>query len=86
MILDAQFSTKHFMTKPQLLTQTASVAAGLPYTIILCFVTIATWRALAMEVGDLNPYGPDFTVGLIDPFTMLRPQLWAGFLKNLFIA
>ncbi|XP_063676166.1 glycine betaine transporter 1-like isoform X2 [Bolinopsis microptera] len=66
--------------------QTASVAAGLPYTIILCFVTVALWRALAMECGDLNPYGPDFAVSLVDPFSTLRPRLWLGFIKNLFIA
>jgi len=65
--------------------QTASVAAGLPYTIILCFVTMATWRALAMECGDLNPYGPDFAVSLVDPFSTMRPKLWFGFIKNLFI-
>ena len=65
--------------------QTASVVAGLPYTVILCFVTISMWRALAMEHGDLDPYGPDFAVSLIDPFTRLQPKLWLRFLKNIFI-
>lgn len=65
--------------------QTASVAAGLPYTIILCFVCIATWRALAMETGDLNPYGPDFAVALIDPISTMRPQLWLGVIKNILL-
>ncbi|KAL5264104.1 hypothetical protein ACHWQZ_G005250 [Mnemiopsis leidyi] len=63
--------------------QTASIVAGLPYTIIMCFVTMATWRALAMETGDLNPCGPDFSVGLVDPFTTLRPKLWFGCIKNI---
>lgn len=65
--------------------RTASVVAGLPYTVILCFVTISMWRALAMEHGDLDPYGPDFAVSLIDPFTRLQPKLWLRFLKNIFI-
>ena len=61
------------------------MAAGLPYTIILCFVCIATWRALAMETGDLNPYGPDFAVSLVDPFSTMRPKLWLGVLKNILL-
>ncbi|XP_063675063.1 uncharacterized transporter Mb0941-like [Bolinopsis microptera] len=65
--------------------QTASVAAGLPYTIILCFVCVSTWRALAMEAGDLNPYGPDFAVSLVDPFSQMRPKLWLGVIKNAFL-
>jgi len=65
--------------------QTASVASGLPYTIIMCFMTISLWRALAMECGDLDPYGPDFAVALVDPFCNLKPRLWGGFLKNLFL-
>lgn len=39
-----------------------------------------------METGDLDPYGPDFTVALIDPFTTLRPSLWGNFLINIFVA
>ena len=66
--------------------QSASVAAGLPYTVILCFLTISMWRALAMECGDLNPYGPDFAVALVDPFSTVQPDLWLNFLKNIFLA
>ena len=66
--------------------QAANIIAGLPYTIVLCFVSVALWRALAMEEGDLNPYGPDFAVALIDPFITLNPKLWLTCLKNIFMA
>lgn len=65
--------------------QTASIVTGLPYTIILCFITISLWRALAMECGDLNPYGDDFRVGLVDPFCTIDLKVQLGFLKNIFI-
>ena len=65
--------------------QTASVAAGLPYTIILCFLCPALWRALAFEFGDINPYGPDFAIALVDPITSFK---WKPFIlgfKNIFL-
>jgi len=65
--------------------QTASIVSGLPYTIILCFYTVALWRALAMEAGDLDPYGNDFRVGLVDPFATMQPKLWWCWFKNIFI-
>ena len=65
--------------------QTASVITGLPYTILLCFMCVSLWRALAMECNDIDPYGPDFAAGLLDPFTELRPDLWAGILREIFL-
>ena len=38
-----------------------------------------------MEAGDLNPYGPDFAVSLVDPFSQMRPKLWLGVIKNVFL-
>jgi choline-glycine betaine transporter len=65
--------------------QTVSIITGLPYTIILCFLCISLWRALAMEMGDIDPYGPDFLVSVIDPITTFAPKLWLALLKNIFI-
>lgn len=46
--------------------QTVSIASGVPYTIMLCFMCVALWRAVKVEAGDLNPNGPHFTTGLLD--------------------
>ena len=46
--------------------QAMSIASGVPYTILLCFMCVALWRAVKMEAGDLDPHGPHFTTGLLD--------------------
>ena len=46
--------------------QTVSIASGVPYTIILCFMCVALWRAVKIEAGDLDIRGPQFTTGLLD--------------------
>lgn len=49
--------------------QTVSIAAGVPYTILLCFMCIALWRAVHVEAGVLDPNGPSFTVDLLEVFS-----------------
>lgn len=49
--------------------QAVSIAAGLPYTILLCFMCVALWRAVKMEAGDLNPSGPQFRASLFAPLS-----------------
>ena len=46
--------------------QTVSIASGVPYTIILCFMCVALWRAVKIEAGDLDIRGPQFTTSLLD--------------------
>ena len=46
--------------------QSMSIASGVPYTILLCFMCVALWRAVKMEAGDLDQHGPHFTTGLLD--------------------
>ncbi|KAJ7373012.1 hypothetical protein OS493_015482 [Desmophyllum pertusum] len=46
--------------------QSMSIASGVPYTILLCFMCVALWRAVKMEGGDLDPHGPQFTTSLLD--------------------
>ena len=46
--------------------QTVSIASGVPYTILLCFMCGALWRALKIEAGDLDVNGPQFTTNLLD--------------------
>ena len=67
-------------------SQTASIVSGLLYTMMLSFLSISLWRGLAMEFGELNPYGSDFKIGIIDPFTVWNPTLWLEFLLNIFMA
>ena len=46
--------------------QSMSIASGVPYTMLLCMMCVALWRAVKMEGGDLDPHGPQFTTGLLD--------------------
>ena len=46
--------------------QSMSIASGVPYTILLCFMCVALWRAVKMEAGDLDPHGPKFTTTLLE--------------------
>ena len=46
--------------------QTASIASGLVYTVILNFVCVALWRAVKMEMGDVDPNAKSFEVQIFD--------------------
>eukprot|EP01046_Picozoa_sp_COSAG06_P007501 COSAG06_NODE_367_length_16758_cov_27.111651_7_plen_925_part_00 len=51
---------------------TVSIVAGLPYTMLLCFICASTWRALQMDAayaaGDMSGPGPQFSLELADIF------------------
>jgi hypothetical protein len=47
---------------------TASIVAGLPYTIVLCFVCASTWRALKMDSDEIKAGDPEFKMNLADIF------------------
>ena len=65
--------------------QTASILAALPFYLFLSVLCVSLWRGLEMECGDVNPYGTDFAVGIIDPISTWQPTLWCSFIKNLFL-
>ena len=46
--------------------QTAGIVSGLPYTFVVSILCIALWKAVKVSYGDLDPFGPKFTVGLFD--------------------
>ena len=48
--------------------QTVSVAAGLPYTVIVCFMCVALWKALTSERKP-NRKSPGFLTSLFHVFT-----------------
>jgi len=63
--------------------QAASISSGLLYTIILNYVCVATWRALKIEMGEMDPNGPQFTMGLLDFFYHIPT---ASTLKRMMVA
>merc|ERR1712110_619050 len=64
-------------------------------TVVICLLCTATWRAVKVAAGDLDPHGPTFACGLFDPL-MAEPikkikmsrvkMLFIKFVKNIFIA
>jgi choline-glycine betaine transporter len=53
--------------------QTAGIVSGLPYTVVICLLCTATWRAVKVAAGDLDPHGPTFACGLFD-MLMAEPR------------
>ena len=60
--------------------QSMAIASGVPYTILLCFMCVALWRAVKMEGGDLDPRGPQFTTSLLDVFSKPTKKSVGGIL------
>ena len=58
--------------------RTVSIAAGLPYTIVLNFMCVALWRAIKIESGELDPNGPAWSVDLISVFCKLKTLIKLG--------
>eukprot|EP00794_Sanderia_malayensis_P003779 gene3779-4302_t len=52
--------------------QTASITAGLPYTVVLNFICVGLWRAVKEEAGDYDPKKAMFTNGIFDINTMQK--------------
>ena len=47
--------------------KTIGIVSAFPYAFIVMMVCIALWRALNVVKGSLDPNGPSFEVGLIEP-------------------
>ena len=59
--------------------QTAGIVCGLPYVCIVCVMCVSIWRAVNVAVGNLDPFGPKFSVGLFDcwaahPFKQIKME------------
>ena len=52
--------------------RTVSIVAGLPYTIVLCFVCVALWRCCQVSYRDLDFKAPDFPTGYTDFLTEFK--------------
>ena len=70
--------------------QTVSVVSALPYTVVICLLCTAIWRAVKVACGDLDPNGPSFACGLFDPlaaepFKKIRLSNVLGLFKELVI-
>ena len=46
--------------------QSMSIVTGLLYTMVLNLMCVALWRAFKMELGDLDPHGPQFSSNILD--------------------
>jgi len=55
--------------------QTVSIVCGLPYTIIVCLLCVALWRACKVSMGDLDPKADDFSVGYLDFATEFKSDI-----------
>jgi len=77
--------------------QAMSIATGLIYTILICIVCLALWRAMQVEAGDIDPFGPSFVIDILDPFftdpldevlskAVFTSKLFAQFLGNIILA
>ena len=55
--------------------QTVSIVCGLPYTIIVCFLCVALWRACAVAFHDIDAHAPDFQVGYLDFATEFKMDI-----------
>ena len=62
-------------TKALSALQTASIASGLPYTVLLNFMCVALWRALKHDQGDWDPKDSEFTMGIFDVNTWERCKM-----------
>merc|ERR1712142_419795 len=77
--------------------QAMSIATGLIYTILICIVCLALWRAMQVEAGDIDPFGPSFVIDILDPFftdpldevlskAVFTSKLFSQFLGNIILA
>jgi hypothetical protein len=64
-------------TKALAALQAVSICSGLFYTVLLNFVCVALWRLLKIECGDMDPNGPQFTMGILDIFYHPSLKLFA---------
>ena len=62
--------------------QSVSIVSGLLYTLLLNLMCVALWRAFKMELGDLDPHGPQFSSDILN--SVFHPS-WK-MLKRLIIA
>ena len=85
------------MISLQVALQTAGIVSGLPYTLIIFMLCLSIWREVQVAFGDLDPFGPQFKIGLFDPLgaeplKVLRKKpkealtLFLEFLKNILLA
>ena len=74
-----------------------AIATGVIYSGLVCGACLALWRALRVQVGDLDPSSPGFDVHILDPFftdpldevlskITLTSKLFIKFLINLVFA
>ena len=56
--------------------QTVSIAGGLVYTVIICFMCVSVWKVLKEEAGECNPNTPHFSSSLLAVFDFNSITKW----------
>lgn len=62
--------------------QTVSIAGGLIYTVIICFMCVAIWKVVKEEAGESNPNAPQFSSSILAVLGCTSHQKWL----NVFVA
>ena len=60
--------------------QTVSIAGGLVYTVIICFMCVAVWKILKEEAGENDPQAPQFSCSLLAAFDFNSAAKWLNVL------
>ncbi|XP_028401735.1 uncharacterized protein LOC114524762 [Dendronephthya gigantea] len=56
--------------------QTVSIAGGLIYTVIICFMCISIWKVVKEEAGESNPNAPQFSSSILAVLGCISAQKW----------
>jgi Cys-rich protein (TIGR01571 family) len=64
--------------------QTVSIAGGLVYTVILCFMCVSVWKVLKEEAGENNPDTPQFLSPLVAVLDFNSTRKWLNVLTAAF--
>ena len=58
--------------------QTVSIAGGLIYTVIICFMCVSMWKILKEEAGESDPNTPQFSSSLLAVLDFKSVTKWSN--------
>ena len=60
--------------------QTVSIAGGLVYTIVICFMCVSVWKVMKEEAGESQPESPQFSCSLLAVLDFSSAAKWLNVL------
>jgi hypothetical protein len=60
--------------------QTVSIAGGLVYTIVICFMCVSVWKVMKEEAGESQPEAPQFSCSLLAALDFSSAAKWLNVL------